>query len=447
MRSFYLHKRQGIYYAELVDPKTGRRLTAKSTRATCRDDAVIVVYDWLKNGVPAKTKKARLVDELFTFSSVLETLRSIPLEPQDAGKITDLLKQRGLIVSAVVSGGPGAELFGDYIRRFWTYEKSPYVLDKHAHDQRMGKTHCFESLGRAEKYWIPYFTGKHLAEISRADIKAFSLHLATPELDLKPITRNRILTVGTTALRWAYENDLLAEDITAGVSTFSGKPEIRGILTPEEASAIFRIEWIDERVRLANLLAMTTGLRAGEIIALRREDVAEAWLCVRHSYSRRDLLKTTKTGAERRVPIISSIRTELLALAERSPWGSDGYIFYGEEKADIPMSQNLLLYGLQEALLRLSLGDMYSTATDEERDKASAAWKARNVVFHSWRHFYASRMSDHLDARKIMLATGHRTEAVFDAYAGHALESDLAEVGAVSAEVFGNILSFQKATA
>jgi hypothetical protein len=102
---------------------------------------------------------------------VLETFRSIPLEPQVAGKITDLLKQRSLIVSAVVSGGPGAELFGDYIRRFWTYEKSSCVIDKHAHDQWMRKPHCFESPGRAEKYWIPYFTGKHLAEISRADLK------------------------------------------------------------------------------------------------------------------------------------------------------------------------------------------------------------------------------------------------------------------------------------
>jgi integrase len=443
-----LHKRQGIYYVELIDPESGRKLSAKSTKATSRDEALFVVYDWLKNGVPERqSKKSRNLPELFTFASLLDTLRTLPLSREDTDKIVAALRARGLIVSAVIASGPGAELFSDFVRRFWTYEKSPYVLDKHAHEQRMGKTHCFESLGRVEKYWIPYFKGKHLAEITRADVKAFSLYLATTELNLKPLTRNRILTVGTTALRWAYENDLITEDPTAGVSTFSARPKIRGILTPEEATALFSLEWSDERVKLANLLAMTTGLRAGEIIALRREDIAEAWLCVRHSYSRRDLLKTTKTGAERRVPLLPSIRTELLALADRSPWGADGFIFYGEESADIPMSQNLLLYGLQDALLRLSLGDMYSTATDEERNKAGAAWKARNVVFHSWRHFYASRMADHLDARKIMLATGHKTESVFDAYAGHALESDLAEVGAVSAEVFGNILSFKKASA
>jgi len=30
MRRFYLHKRAGIYYAELVDPETENKLPAKS---------------------------------------------------------------------------------------------------------------------------------------------------------------------------------------------------------------------------------------------------------------------------------------------------------------------------------------------------------------------------------------------------------------------------------
>jgi hypothetical protein len=49
-------------------------------------------------------------------------------------------------------------------------------------------------------------------------------------------------------------------------------------------------------------------------------------------------------------------------------------------------------------------------------------------------------MADHIGARKIMLATGHKTRAVFDIYADHALESDLAEVNTVAIEVFEKIL-------
>jgi hypothetical protein len=89
------------------------------------------------------------------------------------------LTEKGLVSSLVLKDAGGAELFDSYISRFWDYDVSPYVKEKHAHGLRMGKTHMKESLGRAEKYWIPYFKGKRLGEISRADVKTFSVHLAT----------------------------------------------------------------------------------------------------------------------------------------------------------------------------------------------------------------------------------------------------------------------------
>ena len=61
-------------------------------------------------------------------------------------------------------------------------------------------------------------------------------------------------------------------------------------------------------------------------------------------------------------------------------------------------------------------------------------------MFHSWRHFYASRMADRLEARKIMLVTGHKTRAVFDGYADHSLDSDLNEVAVASADMFNSIV-------
>jgi hypothetical protein len=66
--------------------------------------------------------------------------------------------------------------------------------------------------------------------------------------------------------------------------------------------------------------------------------------------------------------------------------------------------------------------------TPEKKKEVEEYWAKRNVVFHSWRHFYASRMTDKLEARKVMLATGHKTESVFKGYSDHALESDLMDV-------------------
>lgn len=201
----------------------------------------------------------------------MSAIRSLELAPPDAEKIAQVLKDRGLLLSFTTPGSLGSELFTDFLTRFWTYDKSPYVEEKLAHGQRLTHEHCYHSLARVRRHWFPKFKGKRLAEIAKADIKAFSVTLANPKLGLAPNTRNRILIVGTTPLRWAYDNGLICADITAGLVTFSGANKKRGILTPEEAARIFQLEWPDERARVASLVAAMTGLRISEIRALRAE--------------------------------------------------------------------------------------------------------------------------------------------------------------------------------
>lgn len=71
--------------------------------------------------------------------------------------------------------------------------------------------------------------------------------------------------------------------------------------------------------------------------------------------------------------------------------------------------------------------------------------KARRIVFHSWRHYYAARMTDRMTADKVSRITGHKSRAIFEKYADHIDEKNLEEVGRVGAEVFGNILQFREA--
>ncbi len=52
MRRFSLHKRGKVFYAQLRNPLTGGFLPAKSTRWTNRDEAVLIVNEWLQNGPP-----------------------------------------------------------------------------------------------------------------------------------------------------------------------------------------------------------------------------------------------------------------------------------------------------------------------------------------------------------------------------------------------------------
>ena len=133
---------------------------------------------------------------------------------------------------------------------------------------------------------------------------------------------------------------------------FSGAAARRGVLTEEEVRRLFEVQWNNERAQVGNELAMSTGLRAGEILVGQFRDIGDDRFFVRHSWSDLDGLKDTKTGKERSVPLLRSVRAALLDLARKNPHGVDptSFIFWSTERADRPMDFHFLLDGLKDAL-------------------------------------------------------------------------------------------------
>jgi integrase len=189
---------------------------------------------------------------------------------------------------------------------------------------------------------------------------------------------------------------------------------------------------------------MSTGLRLGEVLAIQVRDIDDTRLRVRHSWSNIDRLKDTKTGEEHIVPLLPGLRARLLELSRKNPHGvgPTSFVFWSVTHADRPMDGHGLADPLRETLLSLSLTD--EDRKDSEKVKrAWESWQARRVSYHSWRHLWAARMADRLEARKVMSATGHRSGAVFEVYADHAAESTISEVQAVSEDTFGKLLPFR----
>jgi integrase len=461
MRQFYLHSRKsGIFYVQFVDPSTKRCLTAHSTRKTNRDEALVVVYDWIKNGTPQRQTKKSLkrvakksLAETLSTSEILQGLKKVELTDQDVLVIEKILQNKGLISVLVRKNSPQDELAADFCSRFWDYDKSPYIREKLSLGIGITKGYTKACHARITKYWIPYFKDIRISEITRQKIKDFSNRLVKDYPNLATGTRKQIRVSGLIAFRWAYANELIHTDPTRGLPSYSSKSKKRGILTPDEASALFRLKWSDNRCFLANLVAMVTGLRAAEIVALHMDHIGEKYLYVEFSYSKNDGLKSTKTEEPRMVPIVLQIRNALIQLGNSNPH-HDGYIFYSDT-CGIPMSTDKLAVGLKNMLIKLRIRGRIPPRANEATEneikerkeiirklKADAKdyWTKRNVVFHSWRHFYSARMADKLDARKVMLATGHKTESVFQGYADHALENNLAEVADTTEKVFSGFI-------
>lgn len=303
----------------------------------------------------------------------------------------------------------------------------------------IGKRHAYEMRRRVALYWEPYFQGQSIGDLRRADLKGFTVYLAGRGLSAGSIAK--IMEAGTTILRWAHATEMITIDPTEGLGKFSGPVKKRGVLSEDEIRALFCLDWSDERSKIGCMIALTCGLRAGEILGLQIRDIAEQWLFIRHSWNELDKLKAPKNGMERRVPLIPYVHKMVDILVLHNPYGNapDNYIFFDSSSPYRPMGHHILRGGFEGALSHLVLGENYNAATREERRASLASWRARAISLHSLRHLYAARLSDRITPETIMRTTGYSSRAVFDAYANHLDDAALKEVGSAINDGFGQL--------
>ena len=446
-REYYLHKRKnGIFYVEFINPENGKKLSARSTGETVRSKAEAKAEFWLLNGIPTgRNRKPRPIEEAAGTESIIKSIRRADLNPDDALRIVSILKNLSLIdIAAVKNTGKGAVPFADFLLTFWDYDKSEYIRDKIAHGQSFHKSHARECMNRVKSVLIPFFGDKKLNCITTDDLKKLSRQLSDRRLATSTI--NQITLCARTPLKWAYEQKIIPENPCIGLTSFSITNEKRGILNKAEVKAVFAADWKDKGAFVASLLAATTGARLGEIRALRRSDIGEATLNIAKSYSAFDGLKCPKNSEKRFVHLIPVTKDALLDLLKDNPHDTaDPFIFYST-LPDKPCDGLILLNGFKNAMD--SVNAVYMEAAKKEKlDKPGIQidYKARNVVFHSWRHFFCTLADNEIDAKKVKKVSGHLSDDVFKHYSSHTDENDVREVGKVLEKALENIIPFKKA--
>ena len=426
MRKYYLHRRNGIYYAEIIS-NTGIKLTARSTGTRNRDDAVMTVCNWLANGIPAgKGKAAKPVEMAADLMLILKTIRKAELSKDDAMSIVAALRKRELIDFCVLKAGAGREKLISFLLRFWDMEKSPYLRDKIAHGHKITINYCREAINKIKYHWQPKFTNTSINEVSRSDLREFSSYLKGKGLACNTI--KNIMIIGKTAFKWAYIEGIIPSDPSCSLMNFTGQQVQRDILTEEETEKLFKITWNDKRAYAASLLSLTTGLRSGEIRALRKNDIGNLTLNIQNSWNNHDGLKCPKNGEKRSVPLLPQVRMLLCGLLQESPYKNydNPFIFYSPVNYNKPCCSNIFLY-----YFRLACKD------------AGINLKNRKLDFHSFRHLFSTRMAERIEEHKVAKITGHRSEAAARIYQNHVTARILSEMQHEVALEFKNIFSCQ----
>jgi integrase len=338
--------RNGIYYVQfrLSD---GSRSSSKSTGCRNKTEAERKAMEWVVNGqIPARINSK---NESESFTSVdkikfLNDLRTTNFSEEDIKSIVNILKERKFITSAVIYQSPEDKPIEDFLLTFWDFEKSPYVKEKKLKSQSIHQSYCATMKSRVEIYWIPMLKGRSIGSITRKDVQAIFENEIV--LKLAPKTINSIVSSITVPLKWAFYNELTENNCFDGILKCGQKSKTRDILTLEQAAAVFKIPWENDSAKLANMLALYTGMRQGEIAGLQLQDIGVDRIYIRHSWSKYEGLKETKTNESREIKIPPKVRDDLLMQASFNPYneGQSGFVFFGLLRKQPTDPKNWLKY-------------------------------------------------------------------------------------------------------
>lgn len=413
MKPFYLEKRGRIFYIVMNDTSTGLKMFTKSSGKTTEHEAFQVAIAWCKHGIPQTKPGQKTESYALSESALLAAIERSAITVGTANRIVELLKRRGLLESTKHSNKP----FATSLLAFYAND-SEYVKDRALHGRKLTLQYLRKARAQIQKHYEPYFSDTLIDAVNREQMKAFQSHVCGIGLVADTVTR--ILSFAKTFFSWMKAEGKLLINPCEKLSNYASTKRERGVLSDTEVTQLFNAAWIDERTCIGNLLASQTGLRVGEIVALKKEDVGIDRLYIKHAWNDVDGLKTPKNGETRITPLLPDTRVKLLSLVDKNPH-NDGFIFYSD-KPDKPMGSSGFLYALRQALTQIGI------SLEQQKN--------RNLCFHSWRHYYAAKMADKVEVRSLQLATGHKSQAMTEHYAAHANEKHFQAVYDATKEQF-----------
>lgn len=344
-------KNKYIYYVRFRDPETGKYLSAISSGCTSRAAAANWADEKLRTGI-------------------------------------------------VLAPGKRNITFAGWVKDFWDPKGSTYIQGKIARGGTISYGYARNASTWTEKYILPYFEDKKLYEINRHDVERWQMALYDGA-KLSPVTINKILSVLRIMFREAVHENIIPADPSAGIRDLKEEPRTRGILNLKKIQALFSPEALEEKWEAnlqyytAGLLAVSTGMRQGELRGLKWKHVYGDRIDILHSWEDQNGIKGAKWNSERTMPAPSRVAETLEKLKLQSEWRSGEDLVFSSVERSRPRNKKAFTGSLCWALKNAGIDD-------KER-------RERNLTFHSLRHTFLSAFRGRLPDAKLQHFSGHRT--------------------------------------
>lgn len=269
-----------------------------------------------------------------------------------------------------------------------------------------------------DRHLVPHFGDKPLDRLGPDDVVGFMAAQRRGGLAPKTVQNHVTFLHGlmqwSVKRGWATSNPVAAVDRPPSEATDA---DIR-FLTLEEVEAVLR-EVPDDSLGLTDrvlyLTAAMSGLRQGELVALRWRDVdwSAAKVRVRRKRYRGDYGKPKSKRGSRAVPLADRVARELELHFQRSAWQADDDLAFAHPET----------------------GNPYDTSKLRKRfgDAAIKAGARADIRFHDLRHTFGTRMAAAgVPLRTLQEWMGHRDLATTQIYADYAPSTLEAEMVAAA---------------
>lgn len=236
------------------------------------------------------------------------------------------------------------------------------------------------------KHLLPYFGEMRLRELQNGDVQAFVVQKAGSGLARNTVKhlRNLVSCILRAAQKWEFVTVNAAHGVELPVEQLS---RVREVITPEQVRALVRE--LSEPVRTMALLCIFTGVRAGELFALRwrHVDIERGVLQVRESVYKGKFGRPKSRSSIRDLPLGSVVLTALLDHRRRVGQVSPDDLLFSSRKGTALARNNVLRPFVYPAC-----------------DRAGVP----RVGWHSLRHLHATLLSDLKEPLKVAQAQlGH----------------------------------------
>jgi integrase len=304
-----------------------------------------------------------------------------------------------LITPIIIKGGGVNMKIKDYANLF---ASDGYWRYKRAEKKKFYTNKSMETKNAVMKNWIVPLWGDYNPKkltvriIDKAMMGTVSKHT---ERTLAGATKNRILSVLSELYVHLIEEDKLKINPVHDVVRCNSYPEKpRSALPTAEVKALFPVDhielkriWRTQKYVCAFLILRDTGLRPGELIALKWQDWDSSikfFPILRAIESGSKTEKTTKTGATKPAIISDEAAAEIERLRKKVKPKPEDYIF--ANKYGVPYSTGRLSSNFRQAVERAGLN----------RPELTPYWL---------RHTFNTRSLESMDSKLVQHLMGHNT--------------------------------------